>query len=404
MQTKIHKRWNKIPAVQEAETILRSCVHCGFCTATCPTYQELSDERDGPRGRIYLIKQFLETGTLTERSRRHLDRCLACRSCETTCPSGVRYGRLLDIGRALAEQTLPRGWLARAQRYLLRTIVPKPKRFRTLLRVAHLFKPVLPKSLQKQVPPLVNANTWPAQRHNRVMLVLQGCVQSVSSPQTNEAAARVLDRLGISLVVAPDAGCCGALTHHLSHEQSTLLAIRQNIDAWWPAVEAGAEAIVVTASGCGVTVKEYGELLAADPQYAEKAARVSAIAKDIAEVIACEDVSSLAVKLPKKTALHCPCSLQHGQQLPDIVEQLALRMGANLAKTQEKHLCCGSAGSYSLLQPDISERLLTRKLAALSADNPEQIVTANIGCQLHLGAHADVPVKHWIEWLDEALS
>ncbi|RVU31612.1 glycolate oxidase subunit GlcF [Neptunomonas marina] len=404
MQTKIHKRWNKIPAVQEAETILRSCVHCGFCTATCPTYQELSDERDGPRGRIYLIKQFLETGTLTERSRRHLDRCLACRSCETTCPSGVRYGRLLDIGRALAEQTLPRGWLARAQRYLLRTIVPKPKRFRTLLRVAHLFKPVLPKSLQKQVPPLVSANTWPAQRHNRVMLVLQGCVQSVSSPQTNEAATRVLDRLGISLVVAPDAGCCGALTHHLSHEQSTLLAIRQNIDAWWPAVEAGAEAIVVTASGCGVTVKEYGKLLAADPQYAEKAACVSAIAKDIAEVIACEDVNSLAVKLPKKTALHCPCSLQHGQKLPDIVEQLALRMGANLAKTQEKHLCCGSAGSYSLLQPELSERLLTRKLAALAADNPEQIVTANIGCQLHLGAHADVPVKHWIEWLDEALS
>ncbi len=410
MQTRIHQKFNAIPVVEEAESILRACVHCGFCTATCPTYQELCDERDGPRGRIYLIKQFLETGTLTEASRKHLDRCLSCRSCETTCPSGVQYSRLLDIGRSLAEQQLPRSLGKRLLRWGLRQVIPHPTRFKTLLALGRGFQPLLPEKLQQKIPPKRHASPWPKQNgnnHKRVMLTLAGCVQPSTAPHTNAAAARVLDRLGITLVEVPKASCCGAVSQHLSADDEALNFMRNNIDAWWPAIEEGIEAIVMTASGCGVTVQEYGHLLKDDPQYAEKARLVSELCKDLSEVLLEEDLSQLNSSTDTtsspRTAVHCPCSLQHGLKQNDSVEQILQKAGIPLTKTKDKHLCCGSAGTYSILQPELSQKLLTNKLEALTLEQPEQIVTANIGCQLHLESQAKVPVKHWIELLDQAL-
>ena len=410
MQTRIHQKFNAIPVVEEAESILRACVHCGFCTATCPTYQELCDERDGPRGRIYLIKQFLETGTLTEASRKHLDRCLSCRSCETTCPSGVQYARLLDIGRSLAEQQLPRSPGNRLLRWGLRQVIPHPARFKALLALARGFQPLLPEKLQQKIPPQRHASAWPnpnGNNHKRVMLTLAGCVQPSTAPNTNAAAARVLDRLGITLVEVPKASCCGAVSQHLSADDEALDFMRNNIDAWWPAIEEGIEAIVMTASGCGVTVQEYGHLLKDDSQYAEKARLVSELCKDLSEVLLEEDLSQLnsstSTTPATRTAVHCPCSLQHGLKQNDSVEQILQKVGIPLTKTKDKHLCCGSAGTYSILQPELSQKLLVNKLEALTLEQPKQIVTANIGCQLHLESQANVPVKHWIELLDQAL-
>ncbi|MCB1639070.1 MAG: glycolate oxidase subunit GlcF, partial [Thiothrix sp.] len=382
---------------------LRTCVHCGFCTATCPTYQTLHDERDGPRGRIYLIRQLLEGGEVTERTRTHLDRCLSCRSCETTCPSGVKYGRLLDIGRGLLDEALPRLPQTRLLHWGLRQVLPWPRRFTPLLRLGQAVRPLLPASLRQKLPPRQPASPWPRQRQARVMLALAGCVQAGAAPNTNAAAARVLDRLGITLVEAPGTGCCGAVSYHLGAHAEGLDFMRRNIDAWWPALEAGAETLVMTASGCGAMVKEYGQLLRDDPAYADKARRVSELCRDVSEVLLAEDLRRLPLQpLTGRTAVHCPCTLQHALKLNGVLEQVLERVGVELAHTTEKHLCCGSAGTYSLLQPRLSRTLQARKLRALSVDAPVRIVTANIGCQLHLGSQADVPVMHWIELLDAA--
>ncbi|MCC4264791.1 glycolate oxidase subunit GlcF [Oceanimonas baumannii] len=401
MRTQINVKYLDHPEVQEAESILRSCVHCGFCTATCPTYQELGDERDGPRGRIYLIKQMLESGEVSDKSRHHLDRCLSCRSCETTCPSGVQYGRLAEIGRGMVEEELERPAGQQLVRWLLRKVLPYPSRFGPLLALGRLARPLLPAALAAKVPPAQPADPWPEARHSRVMLALGGCAQAVATPDTNATAARVLDRLGVSLVQAPAAGCCGAVSYHLSAHEEGLGFMRRNIDAWWPYIEAGAESIVISASGCGAMVREYGDKLRDDPAYADKAKRVSELAKDLSEVLDGEELSRLNLAgSGRKTAVHCPCTLQHALKLGGRVEDILRKAGVELTSVKDGHLCCGSAGTYSVLQPELSQRLLTNKLAALTADQPEQIVTANVGCQLHLASKAEVPVKHWIELLD----
>ena len=401
MQTNIIEKYKSTAEGQEAEAILRSCVHCGFCTATCPTYQELHDERDGPRGRIYLIKQLLEGGEVTEKTRTHLDRCLSCRSCETTCPSGVKYGRLVDIGRGLMEEEVPRSPKDKLIRWGLRKVLPYPARFGGLLKVGRLMKPLTPYALQDKIPPKQKSSPWPSSSHQRVMLVLAGCAQPSAAPNTNAAASRVLDKLGITLVEAPKAGCCGAVSYHLSAHDEGLNFMRSNIDAWWPAIEEGAEALVMTASGCGAMVKDYGHLLRNDPDYADKAAKVSELSRDLSEVLLNENLAPLKLSpRDEKVAFHCPCTLQHALQLSGTVEQVLEKAGVNLARVKDKHLCCGSAGTYSILQPKMSKSLLDKKLKALTVDEPQRIVTANIGCQLHLGSKAKVPVQHWIELLD----
>ncbi|MFC6669825.1 glycolate oxidase subunit GlcF [Marinobacterium aestuariivivens] len=401
MKTTILPQYKNSVQGQEAEEILRTCVHCGFCTATCPTYQELNDERDGPRGRIYLIKQLLEDGQVTEKTRTHLDRCLTCRSCETTCPSGVQYGRLIDIGRGLVEEQLPRPPKERLLRWGLRQVLPYRHRFGPLLRAGQLFRPLLPAPLKTKVPPRREAKPWPASSHPRVMIALAGCAQPAAAPNTNAAAARVLDRLGITLVEAPKAGCCGAVSYHLTAHEDGLDFMRRNIDAWWPAIEAGAEALVMTASGCGAMVQEYGHLLRQDPRYADKARRVSELTRDLGAVLLDEDLSKLGLgKGADRVAFHCPCTLQHAMKQNGVVEQVLRKAGVELTATHDRHLCCGSAGTYSILQPEMSQRLLSNKLEALTVDNPDRIVTANIGCQLHLETKAEVPVQHWIELLD----
>ena len=408
MHTELHKDLVNNPGALDAKGIIEACVHCGFCTATCPTYQHFNDERDGPRGRIYLIKQLLETNEVTEKTQRHLDRCLTCRSCETTCPSGVRYGHLVDIGKGMVEERVKRGKLDDASRWLLRKMLPYPKRFGAFLKLGQTFKPFMIgplKALGEKVPAKQTHSPWPSTSHPRRMLALAGCAQSVATPNTNQATARVLDKLGITLVEEPQAGCCGAVDYHLGAHDDGLNAMRKNIDAWWPAVEAGAEALVMTASGCGVMVEEYGDLFTNDPVYAEKAKRISELTKDISQIIAQEDLTQLKLDESKlqsmKTAVHCPCTLQHGMKLPDNVETILKQLGIPLAKTQEKHMCCGSAGTYSVLQGKTAKQLLNKKLKALMVDNPAQIVTSNVGCQLHIGTKSTVPVKHWIELLDQ---
>jgi glycolate oxidase iron-sulfur subunit len=402
MHTELHPQLANQAEALQAKDIIQACVHCGFCTATCPTYQHFNDERDGPRGRIYLIKQLLETNEVSAKTQQHLDRCLSCRSCETTCPSGVRYGRLIDIGRHMVDQKVSRSSIQNGTRWLLRKILPYPGRFGPLLQIGQLFQPLLPAPLKAKVPCRQKASPWPANSHPRQMLALRGCAQSVATPNTNAAAARVLDRLGITLVEEPRAGCCGAVDYHLAAHEDGLNAMRKNIDAWWPAIEAGAEAVVIMASGCGVMVQEYGEKLAHDPHYAEKAARVSALTRDISEVLLKEDLTRLKLDdHMQKTAFHCPCTLQHGLKLSGKVEQILQQVGVPLTRTRDAHLCCGSAGTYSILQSKTSQQLLKNKLNALMIESPEQIVTANVGCQLHLNTKSTVPVKHWIELLDQ---
>jgi glycolate oxidase iron-sulfur subunit len=390
---------------QEAEAILRSCVHCGFCNATCPTYQLLGDELDGPRGRIYLMKQMLEGQPVSAVTRVHLDRCLTCRNCETTCPSGVQYGRLIDIGRDVVERLSPRPAGERLLRAGLRKALKTPLVFGTLLKLGLSVRGVLPAALRAHLPPGRKSPPAPLlqrgeQQGSRRMLVLAGCVQPALAPETNVAAARVLARLGIELIEAPEAGCCGAIDQHLAAPEAAKNAMRRNIDAWWPHIEAGCEAIVMTASGCGSTVKEYGHHLRLDPAYAEKAARVSALTRDLAEVLRDEDLSALRSPAPRRVAFHPPCSLQHGQQLRGVIEAILTRAGHEMLPVDEAHLCCGSAGTYALLQPELSGQLRARKLSHLQARGPELIASANIGCQSHLAAASDVPVVHWISLLD----
>jgi len=410
MQTQLAEFIRGTAEGREAEEILRKCVHCGFCTATCPTYQLIGDELDGPRGRIYLIKQVLEGAQPTARTRLHLDRCLTCRSCETTCPSGVHYGRLVDIGRGVVEKQTPRGALQRAPRAVLSWVLPRTRLFGALLKLGQLLRPLLPPPLKRMVPERGRARgAWPAARHARGMLVLAGCVQPALAPVINAAAARVLDAAGISLYEAPGAGCCGALRYHLNDQAGGLEDMRALIDAWWPMIERGQiEAIVMTASGCGAMVREFGHLLRDDAAYRDKAARVSAITRDLSEVVSAQ-ADALAAGLGQpaaagRIAFHAPCSLQHAQQIRGVVEPLLERAGFALTAVPDAHLCCGSAGTYSILQPALGNALRARKQAALHSGQPETIVTANIGCLIHLQAGAHVPVRHWIELLDERLA
>ncbi len=395
---------------READAILRKCVHCGFCAATCPTYQLLGDELDGPRGRIYLIKQVLEGAEPTAKTQMHLDRCLSCRSCETTCPSGVEYGRLADIGRKLVDDTVGRGLMEGLTRRALALVLPRGGLFAPLTAIGRLMKPLLPAALAARVPaPARDPGAWPAPRHARCMLALAGCVQPALAPDTNAAAARVLDSLGISLIEAPAARCCGALRHHLDFQADGLDDMRRVIDAWWPQVEAGTvETIVMTASGCGAVVRDYGRLLAHDPAYADKAKRIGAMTRDLVQVLWDEvgrgGLSAAALRpVSGKVAFHAPCTLQHGQKLDGLPERLLARLGFELTPVPDSHLCCGSAGTYSILQPELAERLRANKLAALGSGEPSVILTANIGCQMHLDAVADRPVRHWITALDERL-
>ncbi|MBF4208170.1 glycolate oxidase iron-sulfur subunit [Pseudomonas donghuensis] len=405
MQTTLSDAAKRLARAEEAESILRTCVHCGFCNATCPTYQLLGDELDGPRGRIYLIKQVLEGHPASAKTQLHLDRCLSCRNCETTCPSGVDYHNLLDIGRAVVDQAVPRPPLQRALRRGLRSLASHPQAFKRLVQLGRSVDRLLPAPLKAKLPRSVPpAQPRPQPRHARRVLLLEGCVQPSLSPNTNAATARVLDRLGISVTPAPLAGCCGAVDYHLDAQASGLERARRNIDAWWPAIEAGAEAIVQTASGCGAFVKEYATLLQGDAQYAGKARRVSELARDLVEVIGAEPLEPLACHSGLVLAVHCPCTLQHAQKLGGSVEALLSRLGFTLSNVPDGHLCCGSAGTYSLSQPALARQLRDNRLDALESGQPDLIVTANIGCQTHLDGAGRTPVRHWIELLDEALA
>ena len=394
MQTNLADFIRDTPQGKEADAILRKCVHCGFCTATCPTYQVLGDDLDSPRGRIYLIKRALEGAAVTGKTRLHLDRCLTCRACETTCPSGVRYGRLVDIGREVVEARTQRTPWDRLQRAFLSFGVPRRRWFAAALRLGQLVG---------KAPATRPGGAWPAPRHARRMLALRGCVQPSLAPSINAAAARVLDRIGISLLEVPGAGCCGAVRFHLNYQEAGRDDMRAIIDAWWPVASGPeAEAIVMTASGCGATVKDYVHLLATDTAYRGKAERISAMTRDLSEVI---DPAALpAGRKRGRVAFHSPCTLQHGQQIRGKVEALLTRVGYELTPVRDAHLCCGSAGTYSLLQPAIAGELRTRKLAALEEGGPQAIATANIGCLAHLQEPTATPVRHWIELVDAALA
>ena len=404
MQTNLSEQSRQLPRAEEADKILRTCVHCGFCNATCPTYQLLGDELDGPRGRIYLIKQVLEGAPATAQAQLHLDRCLTCRNCETTCPSGVDYHNLLDIGRAVIDQAVPRPAGQRLLRQGLRALAPNPNLFKSLLQIGATFRPLLPRGIEVKLPhDLPDPGERPAPRHARRVLMLEGCVQPGLSPNTNAATTRVLDRLGISVIPAPEVGCCGALDYHLDAQAMGLDRAQRNIDVWWPHLENGAEAIVQTASGCGAFIKDYGHLLERDPVYAAKARRVSELALDLVQVLADEPLERVCAATDRRIAFHCPCTLQHAQKLGGAVEAVLTRLGFNLTAVPDSHLCCGSAGTYSITQPELARQLRDNKLNALESGNPEVIATANIGCQSHLNSAGRTPVRHWIELVDQVL-
>ncbi|MDZ7589973.1 MAG: glycolate oxidase subunit GlcF [Rubrivivax sp.] len=414
MQTNLSPEFKGTRDGEAAEAILRKCVHCGFCTATCPTYQLLGDELDGPRGRIYLMKQVLEGGEVTRSTQLHLDRCLTCRNCETTCPSGVDYGHLVDIGRKIVEERVPRPAGEKAVRWLLKEGLTSPL-FAPAMKMGQLVRPLLPAALKSKVPApsAPRAGVWPQRQHARKVLLLAGCVQPAMMPNVNSATARVLDAAGIQTLVAAKAGCCGALRTHLNDHEGGLADMRRNIDAWWPFVERGeVEAIVMNASGCGVAVKEYGHALAHDPDYADKAARIGALTRDLSELLP-DMVPALQAQVrhvggaghARRLAFHPPCTLQHGQQLRGGVETHLRALGFEVSLAgSESHMCCGSAGTYSVLQPTLAYQLRDRKIGHLSALEPQAIVSANIGCIQHLQSGTDTPVKHWVEVLDDALA
>lgn len=410
MQTHLAPEYQDTPQGREAEAILRKCVHCGFCTATCPTYQLLGDELDGPRGRIYLMKQVLEGAQPTRKTQLHLDRCLTCRNCESTCPSGVQYGHLVDIGRQLVDAKVPRPLGERVLRWALKEGLPSPL-FAPAMKLGQAVRDVLPAALRAKVPAPQTAGAWPTQSHTRQVLMLAGCVQPAMLPNINSATARVLDAAGIQTLVVPEAGCCGAVKFHLNDHEGGKAHMRANIDAWWPFVQQGVEAIVMNASGCGVMVKDYGHVLRDDPAYADKAQRISALTRDLSELLP-ELVPVLKPKLKAATlaqaglqAFHPPCTLQHGQQLKGGVEKHLADLGfAVQVAAVEPHLCCGSAGTYSVLNPDMAYTLRDRKLGHLDALQPQAILSANVGCITHLQSGTALPVKHWIELVDAALT
>ena len=414
MQTNLAPEFKGTRDGEAAEAILRKCVHCGFCTATCPTYQLLGDELDGPRGRIYLMKQMLEGAPVTRKTQQHLDRCLTCRNCETTCPSGVQYGALVDIGRKLVDERVERPTRERAVRWLLKEGLTSSL-FGPAMKLGQLVRPLLPAALKNKVPASSGgaAHRWPRRTHPRKVLMLLGCVQPAMMPNVNSATARVLDAAGIQPLVADGAGCCGAIRHHLSDNEGGLKDMRRNIDAWWPLVagltsEGKVEAIVMNASGCGVTVKDYGHALAHDADYADKARRVSELTRDLSELL--PDIAPLlkgklrSIKT-QRLAFHPPCTLQHGQQLRGGVETHLRSLGFEVSVAgNESHLCCGSAGTYSVLQPELAKQLRDRKLQNLEPLAAQAIVSANIGCIQHLQSGTATPVRHWVEVLDEALA
>lgn len=427
MQIELADTYRDTDLGREAKTLLEPCVQCGQCTFTCPTFRLLDDEWDGPRGRIYLIKQLfegndpsvdslppaytlktLEGKSLAANLQLHLDRCLTCRACETSCPQGVRYGRLLDIGRELIEKIAPRPLKDRLARRALRAVVPHPMRFTALLRAGQALRRFLPQDLRARIPQRRSAGPWPVRAHARRMVVWQGCVQPSLAPDINAAAARVLDRFGIQLLAVRD-GCCGVLSHHMAATDEARDFMRKSIDALWPHIEAGAEAIVITASGCGAHFRDYGQLLHGDSDYHDKAQRVSNMARDIAEIVAAEwhdDTlpAVLPAQLAQRIAFQSSCSLQHGEKLNGVVESLLKRAGFKLMPVRYPFMCCGSAGAYSILQPTLAQSLRARKMSTLLAGRPQAIATANIGCLTHLAPVSPVPVSHWIELLDTALT
>ena len=409
MQTNLSPEYQNTADGQEAEAILRKCVHCGFCTATCPTYQLLGDELDGPRGRIYLIKQVLEGETPTRDTQLHLDRCLTCRNCETTCPSGVQYGHLVDIGRKLVDEKVPRPASEQAMRWALKEGLNSPL-FAPAMKLGQTVRGLLPGGIKAKVPEARSAGHWPTQTHARKVLMLAGCVQPAMSPNINSATARVLDACGIQTVVEPLAGCCGGVKFHLNDQDAAIVQMKNNIDAWWPHVAQGVEAIVMNASGCGVTVKDYGHILRNDAAYADKARRISELTKDLSELLPHllpdlqKRIQPQAAQAQGLMAFHPPCTLQHGQQLKGSVETHLNALGFKLrVANNEAHLCCGSAGTYSVLQPVIATQLRDRKLGNLNEMQPTAILSANIGCITHLQSGTAMPVRHWIEMVDAAL-
>ncbi len=432
MQTNLANEFKYTQKGQEAESILRKCVHCGFCTATCPTYQILGDELDGPRGRIYLIKQIMEGAQPTQKTQLHLDRCLTCRNCETTCPSGVQYAQLLDIGREIVESKVARSWTQKIIRNSLRLGLTSPL-FGVAMRIGQFVRPLLPSVLKSKVPerksvsrntqiPSVNLlsnlpssvqASGPLTQAKKRVLLLAGCVQPAMAPNINLATARTLGAVGYEVLYAKGAGCCGALAHHLNAQTAALDQMRKNIDVWAPLLDQGVQALIMTASGCGASVKEYGHLLANDPLYAAKALKVSNATVDLSEWMAHkpQELEILKGKLdPQKIsqqglqAYHPPCTLQHAQKLKAGVETLMTDLGFDVrVSLAESHLCCGSAGTYSVLNPDISNTLKDRKLANLKELNPKAILSANVGCIAHLQSGTDLPVQHWIEVIDVCL-
>jgi glycolate oxidase iron-sulfur subunit len=407
METKLADWIQDTTAGRAADEILRKCVHCGFCLATCPTYQILGDELDSPRGRIYQIKQVLEGSPATRQTQLHLDRCLTCRSCETTCPSGVQYGHLVDIGRAVVDSQVERPWHERAFRWLLREGLTRPWLFGTALKLARSVSWALPPSVRSKVGVSRPAGVLPTRVRSRKVLLLNNCVQPSMAPSIDAATARVLDAVGVQSIIAPGSGCCGAIRQHLDDHDGARDNFRRNIDAWWPFVESEqVEAIVINASGCGAMVKEYGHLLRDDPAYADKARRIVELTRDVAEFLP-EAIAAAGISAPpraQRISFHPPCTLQHGLRIRGTVEALLGGLGAVLVPVRDSHLCCGSAGTYSILQTELSGELRARKLEALHENSPEIILSANIGCIAHLQGATGTPVRHWIEWVDETLA
>ena len=407
MQTKLHPDLITQPFAAEADAILRSCVHCGFCNATCPTYQLLGDELDGPRGRIYLIKNMLETNRATADTRIHLDRCLTCRSCETTCPSGVQYGRLLEIGRELVEQKAGRPLMSRAQRFALRHLLSSRALFNPLARIGRFMRPILPRSFKVLLqPPIVNPPADPDVQRDRSVILFQGCVQPGLTPATNQAIRLILERLGVNTVELANEGCCGAIDHHFSVSEPARDKARRNIDAWQTALDQGAEAIIYSASGCGLMLREYTDLLKDDEVYHQQALSIADKVQDIGQYLDGfrTQLAEIVAFTTTQVAWHAPCTLQHGLKGADTVVNLLTSLGLDLPLIEDAHLCCGSAGTYSVTQPRLSQQLRRRKIDCLLASEPDRILTANIGCQMHLQAVSDVPVEHWAEFLAQNLS
>mgnify|MGYP003624738960 FL=1 len=418
MQTTFTPEQLQDPAIERANQILRSCVHCGFCTATCPTYAVLGDELDSPRGRIYLIKDMLEQGRpADEKTVKHIDRCLSCLACMSTCPSGVHYMHLVDHARAHIEQTYKRPLMDRLLRWTLAKILPHPTRFRLALLGAKIGRPfafLMPDArlramlemAPKRIPPVSRNDSpqvFPAQGERRLRVALMtGCAQKALNTDINDATIRVLTRLGCEVVIAKGAGCCGALTHHMGKVEESHASAARNIRAWMAEVNGqGLDAVVINTSGCGTTVKDYGHMFRTDPAMAADAATVAGLARDISEVLKQLNPEPLA-PMGLRVAYHAACSLQHGQQIKSAPKELLKRMGFEVVEPADSHLCCGSAGTYNLLQPEISGELKRRKVATLEARTPDIIAAGNIGCMMQIGSGTEVPLVHSVELIDWA--